>query len=30
MIHDADLEDDEYQRVERRGLDVLLSGWNKP
>jgi len=29
MIHDADLEDDKYQRVECRGLDLLLSGWNK-
>jgi hypothetical protein len=29
MIHDADLEDDKFQRVEAVGIDRLLKGWAK-
>lgn len=29
MIHDADLDDDRFQRVEAIGLDRILKGWGK-
>jgi hypothetical protein len=29
MIHDADLEDDKFQRVECIGIDRVLKGWAK-
>jgi hypothetical protein len=29
MIHDADLEDDRFQRVEAIGIDRVLKGWGK-
>jgi len=29
MIHDADLEDAKFQRVECVGLDLLFKGWNR-
>ena len=29
MIHDADLEDDKFQRVEAIGIDRVLKGWAK-
>jgi hypothetical protein len=27
MVHDADLEDEKFQRVECLGIDAILSGW---
>ena len=29
MVHDADLEDGKFQRPERIGVNVVLSGWAK-
>ena len=29
MIHDADLDDDQFQRVEAVGIDHVLKGWGK-